>query len=139
MRRGFLRAPCRGSGADRPLPRHTGHRVRRSMVGAQDRGFGNPGLFPSLFVSLESATISLAIITLFGVPLAYLLARSTGRVASFIGLVVIVPLALPPLMSGILLIYLVGPYTYLGQLFDGRLTMSWRASCWPRRSVPPRS
>src|ERR1035438_5755432 len=29
-----------------------------------------------------------------------------------------------PLMSGILLIYLVGPYTYLGQLFDGRLTMS---------------
>jgi ABC-type Fe3+/spermidine/putrescine transport system ATPase subunit/ABC-type sulfate transport system permease component len=94
------------------------------LVGAQDRGFGNPGLFPSLFVSLESATISLAIITLFGVPLAYLLARSTGRVASFIGLIVILPLALPPLMSGILLIYLVGPYTYLGQLFDGRLTMS---------------
>ena len=29
------------------------------LVGAQDRGFGNPGLFPSLFVSLESATISL--------------------------------------------------------------------------------
>src|ERR1700722_17635036 len=94
------------------------------LAGAQDRGFSNPGLFPSLFVSLESATISLALITLLGVPLAYVLARSPGRVASFVGLVVMLPLALPPLMSGILLIYLVGPYTYLGQLFDGRLTMS---------------
>ena len=83
-----------------------------------------PGLFPSLFVSLESATISLALITLLGVPLAYVLARSPGRLASLIGLVVLLPLALPPLMSGILLIYLVGPYTFLGQLFDGHLTNS---------------
>jgi ABC-type Fe3+/spermidine/putrescine transport system ATPase subunit/ABC-type sulfate transport system permease component len=90
----------------------------------QSRGFGNPGLFPSLIVSIESATISLALITLFGVPLAYLLARSRGRIASVVGIIVQLPLALPPLMSGILLIYLVGPYTYLGQLFDGRLTMS---------------
>ena len=82
------------------------------------------GLFPSLFVSLESATISLALITLLGVPLAYVLARSPGRLTSLIGLVVLLPLALPPLMSGILLIYLVGPYTFLGQLFGGRLTNS---------------
>ena len=34
------------------------------------------------------------------------------------------PLALPPLMSGILLIYPVGPYTTLGRFFDGRLTDS---------------
>jgi molybdate transport system permease protein len=94
------------------------------LVGAQNRGFANPGLFPSLFVSLESATISVALITLLGVPLAYVLARSAGRVASFVGLVVMLPLALPPLMSGILLVYLVGPYTYLGQLFNGHLTMS---------------
>jgi ABC-type sulfate/molybdate transport systems ATPase subunit/ABC-type sulfate transport system permease component len=94
------------------------------LAGAHNRGFANPGLFPALFVSIESATISLALITLLGVPLAYLLARSVGRVGSFVGLVVMLPLALPPLMSGILLIYLVGPYTYLGQLFGGRLTMS---------------
>jgi molybdate transport system ATP-binding protein/molybdate transport system permease protein len=88
------------------------------------RGFHVPGLFPSLFVSLESATFALAVITLFGVPLAYVLARSQSRLASLIGLVVLLPLALPPLMSGILLIYLVGPYTFLGQLFGGRLTNS---------------
>jgi ABC-type sulfate transport system permease component/ABC-type lipoprotein export system ATPase subunit len=86
--------------------------------------FHVPGLFPSLFVSIESATIALALITLLGVPLAYLLARSHSRLASLIGLVVLLPLALPPLMSGILLIYLVGPYTFLGQLFGGRLTNS---------------
>jgi ABC-type sulfate/molybdate transport systems ATPase subunit/ABC-type sulfate transport system permease component len=88
------------------------------------RGFHVPGLFPSLFVSLESATISLALITLLGVPLAFVLARYPGRLTSLIGLVVLLPLALPPLMSGILLIYLVGPYTFLGQLFGGRLTNS---------------
>ena len=37
---------------------------------------------------------------------------------------VLLPLALPPLMSGILLIYLVGPYTFLGRLFGGHLTIS---------------
>ncbi len=92
--------------------------------GSSNRGFGEPGLFPAFFVSLESATISLAVITLAGVPLAYLLARTTSRIGSLIGLVVQLPLALPPLMSGILLVYLVGPYTSLGQLFDGHLTMS---------------
>jgi ABC-type sulfate/molybdate transport systems ATPase subunit/ABC-type sulfate transport system permease component len=94
------------------------------FLSAPRRGFHVPGLFPSLFVSLESATISLVLITLLGVPLAYLLARSQSRLASLIGLVVLLPLALPPLMSGILLIYLVGPYTFLGQLFGGHLTNS---------------
>ena len=125
MRQGFIKSPLPWLGGliflYLAIP-VIGFVVR--LVGAQNRGFGDPGLFPSLFVSLESATISLALITLLGVPLAYVLARSTGRVAAFVGVVVMLPLALPPLMSGVLLIYLVGPYTYLGQLFDGRLTMS---------------
>jgi ABC-type Fe3+/spermidine/putrescine transport system ATPase subunit/ABC-type sulfate transport system permease component len=89
-----------------------------------NRGFGTAGLFPSLLVSIESATISLVLITVLGVPLAYLLARSTSRTASVLGVIVQLPLALPPLMCGILLVYLVGPYTFLGRLFDGHLTMS---------------
>jgi ABC-type Fe3+/spermidine/putrescine transport system ATPase subunit/ABC-type sulfate transport system permease component len=125
VRRGFIKSPLPWLGGLIVLYLAVpviGFVVR--LVGAQNRGFANPGLFPSLFVSLESATISLALIAVLGVPLAYLLARSAGRVASFVGLVVMLPLALPPLMSGILLIYVVGPYTYLGRLFDGRLTMS---------------
>ena len=35
---------------------------------------------------------------------------------------VALPLALPALMSGVLLLYVVGPFTILGELFDGKLT-----------------
>ncbi len=88
------------------------------------RGFHEAGLFPALWVSVSGATISLALITLLGVPLAYVLARSTSRLATVVGVLVQVPLAMPPLMSGIVLIYLVGPYTFLGRLFDRSLTNS---------------
>jgi molybdate transport system ATP-binding protein/molybdate transport system permease protein len=94
------------------------------LIGSPVRGFHSPGLFPSLIVSVESASISLLLMTLFCVPLAYLLSRSTGRLARVVGVVVLLPLALPPLISGILLIYLVGPYTFLGRLFNGHLTNS---------------
>ncbi len=88
------------------------------------RGFRTPGLFSAFAVSVECATISLALVTLFGVPLAYLLARPGGWVSSLITVVVVIPLALPPLMGGILLIYLVGPYSFIGEHFGGHLTQS---------------
>ncbi len=94
------------------------------FITAPQRGFHVPGLLPALWVSVSCATISLALIALFGVPLAYVLARSKGRVASVVGLIVQIPLALPPLMSGILLVYVVGPYTFLGRLSGERLTNS---------------
>ncbi len=94
------------------------------LVRSPERGFHAPGLGAALGVSLEGATIAVAVVTLLGVPLAYLLARSRGRVAALVGLVVSIPLALPPLMGGIVMVYLVGPYTALGRLFGGRLTDS---------------
>jgi ABC-type Fe3+/spermidine/putrescine transport system ATPase subunit/ABC-type sulfate transport system permease component len=95
----------------------------RFVVGPA-RGFHTAGLLSSLWVSVCCATITLALVTVFGVPLAFVLARSKGRFASVVGLVVMIPLALPPLMSGLLLVYVVGPYTFLGRLFGGRLTDS---------------
>jgi molybdate transport system ATP-binding protein/molybdate transport system permease protein len=89
-----------------------------------DPGFGAAGLWPALGVSVEGATISLVLITLFGVPLAHALVSHRGRIANVVGVIVQLPLALPPLMSGILLIFVVGPYTTLGQFFGGRLTES---------------
>lgn len=94
------------------------------LAGSSHAGFSAPGLFPALWVSASGATISLALITVFGIPLAWALARSRSRVASAIGAAVYLPLAIPPLMSGILLIYLVGPYSWLGRLFGGHLTDS---------------
>jgi molybdate transport system permease protein len=87
-------------------------------------GFTTPGLFGALATSAVAATIATTLIAVFGIPLAYVLARSRGRLASFVGFVVTLPLALPPLMSGILLIYVVGPYTALGTFFGRALTDS---------------
>ncbi|MGH3279020.1 MAG: ATP-binding cassette domain-containing protein, partial [Trebonia sp.] len=89
-----------------------------------DRGFGTPGLWSALWTSVAGATMSTCIVAVLGIPLAYWLARSPGPLTRVVGLIAQLPLALPPVMSGLVLIYLVGPYTFLGQLFNGGLTES---------------
>lgn len=91
---------------------------------SHERGFNTPGLWSALRTSTESATIATLIVAILGVPLAYALARYRGLLANAVGVLVVLPLALPPVMSGILLIYIVGPYTTLGRLFHQRLTGS---------------
>ena len=88
------------------------------------RGFHDAGLLPAFWVSIQGATIATAVVTLLGVPLAYVLARHRGPLVAVLGTLVMVPLAIPPVMSGILLIYLVGPYTPIGELFGRHLTES---------------
>lgn len=94
------------------------------LVTSPQRGFHAPGLFSALWVSVAGATMALALVTLAGVPLAYVLARSKGRLAAVVGVAVQVPLALPPLMSGVILVYLIGPYTFLGRHLGQHLTDS---------------
>ncbi|BDZ51628.1 hypothetical protein GCM10025867_38690 [Frondihabitans sucicola] len=89
---------------------------------SDDRGFEAPGLASAFWTSIASASISTAIIVVLGVPLAFALARSTSWLSRAVGVLVQLPLALPPVMSGIVLIYIVGPYTWLGELFGGELT-----------------
>jgi ABC-type sulfate/molybdate transport systems ATPase subunit/ABC-type sulfate transport system permease component len=81
-----------------------------------------PGLGAALNTSLITATVSAAVIAVLGIPLAYVLAHARGRVAALLGVLVQLPIALPPLISGILLLYIVGPYTWLGERFNGNLT-----------------
>jgi ABC-type sulfate/molybdate transport systems ATPase subunit/ABC-type sulfate transport system permease component len=81
-----------------------------------------PGLGPALLTSLFTATVSATVIALLGTPLAYLLARGRGAGAHVLTALVALPLALPPLMSGLLLLYVVGPHTLAGRLFGGDLT-----------------
>jgi ABC-type sulfate/molybdate transport systems ATPase subunit/ABC-type sulfate transport system permease component len=85
-------------------------------------GLPTSGLAAALGVSALTATVSSAVIALLGIPLAWLLAQSRGRAWDFLGLAVQLPLALPPLMSGILLLEVVGPASPVGNLFGGRLT-----------------
>jgi len=81
-----------------------------------------PGVGPALVTSLLTASIATAVIALLGVPLAYLLARARRPSARALEALLALPLALPPLMSGLLLLYVLGPHTAAGRLFDGRLT-----------------
>jgi ABC-type sulfate/molybdate transport systems ATPase subunit/ABC-type sulfate transport system permease component len=81
-----------------------------------------PGLGAALVTSLVCATISAALIATLGIPLAYLLAHGRSGASRLALALVALPLALPPLMSGLLLLYVVGPYTAAGRLFGGELT-----------------
>ena len=96
--------------------------VRSARRPAQ--GFDVPGLLGAFGTSALAATISACLVGLLGIPLAYLLARERGLLTTAIGAVVQLPLALPPLMSGVVLLYVFGPYTWLGRLSGGRFTES---------------
>ncbi len=92
------------------------------LIEGASSGLPTAGLMSALLVSLLTATVATAIITMLGVPLAWILSQEHTRFWSAVGLLVQLPLALPPLMSGILLIEVVGPYTAIGRLFNGALT-----------------
>jgi ABC-type Fe3+/spermidine/putrescine transport system ATPase subunit/ABC-type sulfate transport system permease component len=94
------------------------------VVGGHNEGFNAPGLWPAFVVSVQSSTISLLIGVVGGIPLAYVLAHRRGWLSSAVLVLVQLPLAVPPLISGILLIYIVGPYTFLGQLSGEQLTQT---------------
>jgi len=76
-------------------------------------------------VSLASASLATALTALCGIPLGWLLARVRGRAMSVLGLLVQLPLALPPLASGVLLLFLLGYHGPLGRLAHGALTDSF--------------
>jgi molybdate transport system permease protein len=76
-------------------------------------------------VSVASASVAALVILVTGVPLGYWLARSRARPVALLGFIVQLPLALPPLTSGVLLLFLVGPYSGIGQWFGGTLTDSF--------------
>jgi ABC-type sulfate/molybdate transport systems ATPase subunit/ABC-type sulfate transport system permease component len=94
------------------------------VVGGHNEGFNAPGLWPALEISVQSSTISLLVGVLGGIPLAYILAHRRGWLSSVVLVLVQLPLAVPPLISGILLIYIVGPYTFLGQHSGEQLTQT---------------
>ena len=75
--------------------------------------------------SIAAATTATALIAVGGIPLGYVLARVPGRAVTALGFLVQLPLALPPLTSGILLLFLLGYASPLGQLTHGALTDSF--------------
>lgn len=80
----------------------------------------DPQTKTAVLTSLGTASVTTAIIAVFGVPLAYLLARFRFPGRTLISVFVFLPLVLPPVSAGILLLVLYGPYGTIGQLLAPR-------------------
>ena len=75
-----------------------------------------PGALDPLVISVESGAITLAVLLVLGTPLAWKLARGTLPFPRLWEAGVLCSLLLPPLVIGLLLIFMVGPYTPIGEL-----------------------
>ena len=80
----------------------------------------------AILLSLQAAAITAAIATVFGVPLAYVLARGSFRGRGLVQALVDLPLVVPHTVAGIALLFLLGrtgwvggPATHLGVSFYG--------------------
>jgi ABC-type sulfate transport system permease component len=80
--------------------------------------WGDPQTRAAVTTSVITATVSMLIVAALGVPLAYLLARFRFPGRTFINVLVFLPLVLPPVSAGILLLILYGPYGTIGQLLS---------------------
>ena len=77
-------------------------------------------LFP-LYLSFRVALTATFISFLFGLPLAYFLSRSRGKLANFIDTLTNLPVVLPPTVLGYYLLVLLGRQSPLGLFLETRL------------------
>lgn len=82
--------------------------------------YSDPQTRGAIVTSLATATISTGIVAALGVPLAYLLATVQFRGRTLANVLVFLPLVLPPVSAGILLLMLYGPYGTVGHLLAPR-------------------
>ena len=87
----------------------------------------SPQTTSAMVLSLETTTASSAICIVFGLPLAYLIARSNSQAVQLLRVATAIPLAIPPLISGALLLNIYGENSPLGLMAQHagfRLTQS---------------
>lgn len=69
----------------------------------------DPGVRAALSLSLRSAALTVVLTAVLGTPCAWYLARSDDALAGFIGVLVQVPVVLPPAVAGLALLFVLGP------------------------------
>jgi molybdate transport system permease protein len=78
----------------------------------------SPQALQALRLSLVTATASMVVAVVLGVPLAWLLARPGLRFASLLRALITVPLVLPPVVGGVALLFALGRFGVIGQYLD---------------------
>jgi molybdate/tungstate transport system permease protein len=81
--------------------------------------FVEPSVLSAIQYSLLTAPVSTALATVFGVPLAYVLARSSFPGKPLVDALVVLPLVMPPVVGGVMLLTAFGRFTALGGLAAG--------------------
>lgn len=79
---------------------------------------GEPSARQALRTSVTASTISVLVMALFGVPLGYLLAKAQLPLKRLWVSLVFLPLVVPDLAGGILLLQSFGPYGAIGRHLD---------------------
>jgi molybdate/tungstate transport system permease protein len=74
-----------------------------------------PGALDPLLISVESGLVTLGVLLLVCTPLAWMLARNKLPFPRVWETGVLCSLLLPPLVIGLLLVFMVGPYTPIGE------------------------
>lgn len=72
--------------------------------------------FAAIWLTLELASLTTALLLVIGTPIAWWLARTRSRLKGPVGAVVALPLVLPPTVLGFYLLVTMGPHGPVGQL-----------------------
>lgn len=83
------------------------------------RSIHDQQVFNAFILSICTASISTTLIALFGLPLSYTLSRYRFPGKPLIYIIVIIPLVIPPLASGALLLGVFNPNSFLNNVFPG--------------------
>jgi len=75
-----------------------------------------PGNLGPLLTSVESGGVTLGVLIVIGTPLAWMLARGRLPFPRVWEAGILCALLLPPLVIGLLLVFMVGPYTWIGSI-----------------------
>jgi molybdate transport system permease protein len=79
---------------------------------------GTPEVRDALWLSLASASLATLVSVVLGVPLAWVLARSTAPGVRLLRALVTVPLVLPPVVGGVALVLVLGRRGLVGEWLD---------------------
>jgi molybdate/tungstate transport system permease protein len=82
--------------------------------GIQLGAFFDPAIVSAVKYSLLSAPVSTLLATIFGVPLAYVLARASFPGKVIVDALVVLPLVMPPVVGGVMLLSGFGHFTPIG-------------------------
>lgn len=84
-------------------------------------------LFDPLFLSIKVVLCQGALLVVFGLALAYLLAFYKGKLRAVLEMIVTFPLIFPPIATGFLLLYLLGKNGIVGKALNLEIIFSFKA------------